>query len=409
MKIAFISYEYPPDTAYGGIATYVYQAARVLQQRGHQVEVFAGSTYRTRTETENEILVHRINESDLTNFVKRVGQLFVKRHSLVKFDVVEGTDYNADAREAVRLVPEIPLVVKLHTPCFLASKISEEKPSLLREAHKYMEALRGKSIKPRWKYNFKDDIEYIHALNADEIVAPSQAIADELIEAWKLNRNKISLVPYPYVPSRELLEIPVENQTNVVTFIGRLENRKGILDLAQAIPIVLKQHPEVSFRFIGRTCASPNPNLHMRQYLEGMLQPYRNSLEFIGFVPFDKIPSYLRSTELCVFPSLWDNFPFVCLEAMAAARGIVGSSSGGMAEQLNHGECGRLVPPYNPNQIAKAVVKLLRNPSLRMELGEAARKRVLNEYNIERIGLLQENSYARAIKRREAMGSRFYN
>ncbi|MEH2108257.1 glycogen/starch synthase [Nostoc sp.] len=57
MKIAFISYEYPPDTAYGGIATYLYQAARVLQQRGHLVEVFAGSTYRTTTETENEILV----------------------------------------------------------------------------------------------------------------------------------------------------------------------------------------------------------------------------------------------------------------------------------------------------------------------------------------------------------------
>ncbi|MHC5738394.1 glycosyltransferase [Nostoc sp.] len=68
------------------------------------------------------------------------------------------------------------------------------------------------------------------------------------------------------------------------------------------------------------------------------------------------------------------DFLFVCLEAMAAARGIVGSSSGGMVEQRNHGECGRLVPPYNPNQIAKAVVKLLRNPSLRMELGQAARK-----------------------------------
>ncbi|MEH1966702.1 glycosyltransferase family 4 protein [Nostoc sp.] len=319
--------------------------------------------------------------------------------------------YNADAREAVHLVPEIPLVVKLHTPAFLAAKINKEKPSLLDEVRKYIDmgVLRSKGINRNWKYNFKEDIEYIHALKADEIVAPSQAIADELIKAWKLNRNKISLVPYPYVPSRELLEIPVENQTNVVTFIGRLEYRKGILDLARAIPIVLKQHPEVSFRFIGRKRPSPNPNLDMQHYIESMLQPYINSLEFIGFVPLDKIPSYLGTTDLCVFPSLWENFPFVCLEAMAAARGIVGSNSGGMVEQLNHGECGKLVPPYNPNQIAKAVLELLRNPSLRMELGQAARKRVLNEYNIERIGLLQENSYARAIKRRETMGSRFYN
>lgn len=389
MKIAFISYEYPPDTAYGGIATYVYQAARTLQQRGHQVEVFAGSTTRTSAETENEILVHRINESDGASFVKKVGKTFAERHSLIKFNVLEGTDFNADAREAVHLVPEIPLVVKLHTPSFLARKISRQEPSL------------------SWKYNPENDVEYIHTLDADEIAAPSQAIADELIKAWKLDPNKVSLVPYPYIPSKELLEIPAENQTNVVTFLGRLEIRKGVLDFAKAIPGILKQYPEVRFRFVGRLCSSPDPDLDMQQYIENMLRPHDvKSLEFTGSVPLDKIPSYLASTDLCVFPSIWENFPLVCLEAMSAARGVVGSSSGGMAELLNYGEYGKLVPPRSPNQIAKAVIELLSKPSLRMELGHAARERVLSEYNIERIGSLQEDSYARAIQRRSMSSSR---
>ena len=61
MNIAFISYEYPPDTAYGGIATYVHQAAMMLSRRGHHVEVFSGSPHRTGTENEECLLVHRIN------------------------------------------------------------------------------------------------------------------------------------------------------------------------------------------------------------------------------------------------------------------------------------------------------------------------------------------------------------
>ena len=64
MKIALISYEYPPDTAYGGIATYVEQAARMLSERGHYVEVFAGSERRAQSSDESGILTHRILEHD---------------------------------------------------------------------------------------------------------------------------------------------------------------------------------------------------------------------------------------------------------------------------------------------------------------------------------------------------------
>ena len=68
MRIAFVSYEYPPDTAYGGIATYVYQAAKMLRERGHQVEVFAASPNRAGTETENGFLVHRTNVKEQQKF-----------------------------------------------------------------------------------------------------------------------------------------------------------------------------------------------------------------------------------------------------------------------------------------------------------------------------------------------------
>jgi hypothetical protein len=114
-KIAFISYEYPPDTAYGGIATYVNQAARMLVARGHRVEVFAGSPDREGVRTEEGVRVHRVRVPDQRSFAEPIGMSFAARHSIEKFDVLEGPDYATDAREALRLVPEIPFVLKLHT------------------------------------------------------------------------------------------------------------------------------------------------------------------------------------------------------------------------------------------------------------------------------------------------------
>jgi len=60
MKIALVSYEYPPDTSYGGISTYVYQAAHMLVKAGHLVEVFTASPTRTGSCQESGINVHRI-------------------------------------------------------------------------------------------------------------------------------------------------------------------------------------------------------------------------------------------------------------------------------------------------------------------------------------------------------------
>ena len=80
-----------------------------------------------------------------------------------------------------------------------------------------------------------------------------------------------------------------------------------------------------------------------------------------------------------------------------------------MAEMQDQGKVGRLIPPDNSQKIAEAVIELLANPQLRMQLGRAARDRVLSEYNLDRIGQLQEESYERAIRRRCSLGKRIFS
>ena len=343
------------------------------------------------------------------DFSESIASIFAERHQSIQFDVVEGPEFCACARGAVARVPDIPLIVRLHTPTFLVSKINFVSLSFSGKVRWIVGALRrGETPKPfpRWKYNPVDDIERLHTLEADEISTPSKSLGEQLVAAWSLPNDRVVNIPSPYVPSQELLDISIETHTNVVTFIGRLEIRKGVLDLANAIPSILKQCPSAKFRFVGPSLPSPRKNLNMREYLEERLKDYLESLEFTGGVSPDSIPVLLATTDICVFPSRWENFPNVCLEAMAAGRGVVGSSAGGMAEMLDGRKTGRLVPPNNPKKISQAVVELLKNPRLRMQIGQAARDRVLSEYNIERIGSLQEASYKRAIEHRHFLGAR---
>ena len=73
MKIAFISYEYPPDTAYGGIATYIRQVAILLAARNHNVEVFAASCERSGSFRDGKILVHVVAETNRRKFAEAIA------------------------------------------------------------------------------------------------------------------------------------------------------------------------------------------------------------------------------------------------------------------------------------------------------------------------------------------------
>lgn len=415
MKIAFLSYEYPPDTGYGGVATYTYQAAKMMSQRGHQVEVFAGSCDRTSTTLEAGIRVHRLQESKPKRFYQPIAQILAQRHNIVGFDVLEAPELDAEARYILDLISDLPLVIKLHSGNLLLWECnyyySSGKPARLNRIEWTIEGkIRG--FAPFWKRQVPpsgailtglkkvrelDRLEKSITLRADRITAPSQAIIEKMVKRWGLEPSRVAYLPNPYLPSARLLEIPVETKTDTITFIGRLEINKGVLDLAQAISLILPHFPRAKFRFVGATYQSLSLG-DMRSYLEHfLLRRYRSHVEFTGAVPSSQIPDILADTDICVFPSLWDNFPCVCLEAMAAARGVVGTDSGGMAEMINSDRVGRLVPSCSPQHIAKAALELLKNPQKRMTIGRKARQRVLTEYNYQKISSLQEAIYDQAM------------
>ena len=219
-------------------------------------------------------------------------------------------------------------------------------------------------------------------------------------EAWGIPQSRFLHLPYPFKPSPAFLSIPIEpNKEDIVrvTFIGKLEPRKGILPLSEAIPNICKKYPNVRFKFIGKSLPSGKDGQDMQSYLLEKLAPFTGKLEFTGPVPYDQIPVHLASTDICIYPSLWENFPNVCLEGMSAGRAVIGSKNGGMAEMLDNNKYGLLVDPRSPSSIQSALEVLIDNEDMRIEKGKAARQRILDTYTVEIIGQRTEEVYQQII------------
>jgi glycogen synthase len=398
MHIAFVNYEYPPETPNGGIATYVQQAARMLHARGHDVEVFCGSLTRDAVLETDGIRIHRVHVDKRPEFAERVVSGFVQRHRGAPFDVMEAPDYDGDARFVAEQTPDLAYVVRLHTPAYLAATLND----ISAASFQFLTGDTDDSSLaplPLPNYERERDAAYHHVLRADGITAPSHAIRDVVCRDWRISPERIDVYPNVYQPAPALTALPLNVSTRQVTYLGRLEHRKGVVTLAHAIPTILQHAADVRFRFVGRALVSPDPSLDMREYLRRLLAPFAHAVSLEMPVPLDNVPAILGDAEVCVFPSLWENFPGVCLEAMAAGRGIVGSRAGGMAEMLQE-ETGLLVAPNNPQQIAQAVLHLLAHSDERRQMGERARARLLAVYGATQVAPQQEASYLRAIRHR---------
>ncbi len=422
MHIAFISYEYPPETPNGGIATYVQQAARMLAARGHDVEVFAGSPTRDATLPTDGLLIHRIHVAQRPDFAARVAPAFARRHQAAPFDVMEGPDYDADARFAAQQVPDLPYVVRLHTPRYLAEILNTplQEGEKRREGEEETQEGTGNreqgtegadvlsTINDQRSTTDSSfilhpsslfDYAYRHVIKADGITAPSQAMREIVARDWQIPLERITVFPNVYRPSPALLQLPPAPDSRIVTYFGRLEQRKGVITLARAIPAILRACPDARFRFVGRTLESPEPGITMRDYLARLLAPCAHAVTLSGHISLEEIPALLSDTAICVFPSRWENFPGVCLEAMAAGRAIVGSEAGGMADMLQE-DTGVLIPPDNPQRIADAVISLLSDPERREQIGQRARGRVQTVYSPTQLAPLQEAGYEAAIRQK---------
>ncbi len=397
MRIALVSYEFVGVPGGGGIGTYIRNAARMLAERGHEVHVVTAAPARDGAELFH---IHAV-EATRESFPVAAGECFDSLSGQMAFDVVEGAEYFAETSSIRRNHPNVPVLVKLHTPTYLINRLHNSSISRSRELRFMFGAIRRGQLPRRLRRPALQatDPEWLTTLDADLVVGPSQAILDLVGRDWGIDQSRRLCVPNVFVASEPLLAADPFSHSNRVLYVGRLEVRKGVLDLASAIPLVCHAMPGVRFTIIGRSLPMPASTRDVKSEMITRIGSWVSNVEFVDALPHSTILERYAESDLCVLPSIWENFPNVCMEAMAAARGVIGSSAGGMAEIIEAGRSGLLVPPRSPRAIARAILSLLSDPARRIAMGRAARERVLSAYAPETVGPLQEESYRRAIAR----------
>ncbi|MCB9479733.1 MAG: glycosyltransferase family 4 protein [Deltaproteobacteria bacterium] len=387
LRIGFMTHEYPPFFG-GGIGTYVEQISRAFAQSGHEVHIFtirrpddpttidASGVHVHRApfdppEPLARGLIGRFAEAGtwihLASIMRRQLREFLQRGELDIVEIPEclATGWMALGDPALR----VPTVVNLHTPDYVVAALNH-------------------SDTPAWKH-----LERLPIEAADGVCAPSRAMIDHLAD--DVHRGDVEVVPHPYDADGFIQGYtpPIGDE---ILFVGRLEHRKGVVTLIQAAKAMLALDANVVFTLIGRDTNTAPGGGSMRDYLQGLLTDHeRRRVRFLDAIPRHELAESYRRASFCVFPSLFENFPNVCLEAMSAGRPVIATYGTGMVEML--GETGVFVEPDDPADLAEAMLRLRRNHRLRDTLAALTYLRVRDRYTPARAAQWRLEYYRRVI------------
>lgn len=233
---------------------------------------------------------------------------------------------------------------------------------------------------------------------ADTIIVPSKRTKKEIMRWYRIKKDKIEVIPYGVDLNTFKTENGLKNKKNDKTFevltVCRLKFRKGLPLLIQCIPNVLKAIPNVKFKIVG-----PPHHGYVYEKLKDLINK-RNlteSVELLGGVSPKDIPYYYNSSNIFLFPSIQEGFGIVLLEAMACGKPVVAFDIEPINEVIINNVTGLLVPKYNTDALANAVVTLLKNEELRKKMGEMGKKCAKN-YSCELEASRTATLYKRILK-----------
>jgi glycosyltransferase involved in cell wall biosynthesis len=173
-----------------------------------------------------------------------------------------------------------------------------------------------------------------------------------------------TIIPKDYVGKR------------IILYSGRLLALKGVDNLINAIPEISNTVGKHELLFIF---AGPGDSSKYRQKLDKL--NVKSDYLFTGSLPRDILIKLVKNSELAVVPSYNENCPYAVLESMACGTPVVASDVGGIPEIITDGVDGLLVQPGKPDILAKAIVNLLSDKSLRSLFSQRAKSKIANKFS----------------------------
>ncbi len=220
------------------------------------------------------------------------------------------------------------------------------------------------------------------ALRSRALVAVSEAYAEALRRDLRLSADQVPVIPNG-VPIPEGDEAPIRQELKLtegeplILAVGNLYPVKGHAVLLRALGHLQRARSDLTWR--AAIAGRGQEESSLRRLADELGIGHR--VHFLGLR--DDVPDLLSAARLWVMPSLSEGLPLSLLEAMLAGVPIVASRVGGIPEAVGHDRSALLVPPDEPEALATALERMLRNPALRIRLASAARREALERFTVD--------------------------
>ena len=387
MKILMLTWEYPPRIV-GGIARVVHDLSKRLIKDGHDVYVV---TYKEGNvpyyENDKGVHVYRVDNYMISpnNFIDWTMQLnfnmISKAAEIInkegKFDVIHAHDWLvAYAAKTLKESYGIPLVSTIHAT----------------------EAGRNSGIhNPEQKY--VNDTEWMLTYESSEVIVNSKFMKNDLQRLFGLPYEKINVVPNGINTTvynglekdYDFRRKYAMDNEKIILFMGRLVYEKGVQHLISAMPKILEGYHDAKLIIAGKGGMTDQ----LKAQVEAM--GLGDKVYFTGYLNAKQVSKMYKCADISVFPSTYEPFGIVALEAMLAGVPTVVSDVGGLNEIVEHRVDGMKSYAGNPNSLADSILELLVNPELCDKITKKAKQKVKNEYNWAKIAQDTYFTYEKAI------------
>ncbi len=388
MKILMLTWEYPPRIV-GGIARVVHDLSKRLIKDGHEVTVV---TYRDNAdvpEYENDkgVNVYRVDNYMIhpNNFIDWILQLnfnlVSKATEIINkeggFDVIHAHDWLvANAAKALKNAYGIPVVATIHAT----------------------EAGRNSGIHDDTQ-RYINDTEWMLTYEASEVIVNSNYMKNELQRLFGLPYEKINVIPNGINLSNFIgierdydfrRQYAMDNE-KIILYVGRLVYEKGIQHLIAAMPKVLSNYHDAKLIIAGRGGMMDE----LRQEASNL--GLNDKIYFTGYLDSKQVQKMYKCADVAVFPSTYEPFGIVALEAMLAGVPTVVSDVGGLDEIVTHGVDGMKAYAGNANSIADSITALLYDHQLATNVAKKAKQKVKEQFNWEKIAQDTHFTYEKAV------------
>ena len=367
-RVAILSQGMPWNGG-GGIATYTWALARALARSGVTTHVVTkGDAF--KSEQKDGVWVHTAralpaNDIELPleyNVTRRnleyaEGALRAVCAVAAKWglDLIESPSWDFEGI-LLALDNRLPVVTRVHSPLF--------------------KVMQTQNWPETDDLRLSVDLEGLMLARSCGVVGSTRGILDFFDRRYRLRMDRTSRIPLGLEPMA-VSNGAQRSGPQRVLFVGRLERRKGVHTLLEAIPQVIEKYRgDVAFDLVGPDSVANPPNPATWVQLWNQRHPeLRDRVKFHGEVLEEQLAHFYAGCDVFVAPSLFESFGLIYLEAMAQKKPVVGTRIGGIPEVVADGETGLLVSPGDAKGLADALVRLLEDRSFAARLGAAGRER----------------------------------